>query len=76
MKTKATHLKLSLSEKMCEKFILGRFLACLIRERERESFIVYKMFRDYHMTAGRKVRGPRFGFSLYKSNIKKMYISR
>jgi hypothetical protein len=58
MKTKATHLKLSLSEKMCEKFILGRFLACLIRERERESFIVYKMFRDYHMTAGRKVRGP------------------
>jgi hypothetical protein len=28
------------------------------RERERESFIVYKMFRDYHMTAGRKVRGP------------------
>jgi hypothetical protein len=34
------------------------------------------MFRDYHMTAGRKVRGPWFGFSLYKSNIKKMYISR
>jgi hypothetical protein len=41
MKTKATHLKLSLSEKMCEKFILGRFLACLIRERERERVLSY-----------------------------------
>jgi hypothetical protein len=36
MKTQAMHLELSLSEQMCEKFILGRFLACLKRERERE----------------------------------------
>jgi hypothetical protein len=41
MKTQAMHLELSLSEQMCEKFILGRFLACLKRERERERVLSY-----------------------------------
>jgi hypothetical protein len=58
MKTQAMHLKLSLSEQMCEKFILNWRVSCLSDKRERE-IIVYKMVRDnYHMTAGRKVRGP------------------